>query len=393
MLLFGLLVCGFIMGDLVYGQVPDITGITMLKCGKKRVVYQGETFEECWARGPGIATALSASVSGSGVTAEIIERVPLVQTAPPKGKIKIKFTVTGSASTTRRKVTVTGPLWSDTFRIYIKSKAKITGATVPSFEGFFQNNVDVTLTGKRISSIKIVGITVLSDAFHPVIGENGNPTSASVTASLKPGSNTSTKAVIRLNFGSKLQEATVRIRLFGGNSDACSGLRAHQSTALTYDVKIKAAPYSQNYVQEHIFDRNNRTYKVGDIVSVTIKLAKPAKNPLLAAKNLRITPSRRKRGSRGGRLTKPGEQVYWTLLPSDKFQKAGPSGTPYNANAHHNVITVPAGSRTATITFQVAECPGSGFTNTVKLITWKPDSDDDSFPNRKEVPFTINCRP
>jgi hypothetical protein len=66
-------------------------------------------------------------------------------------------------------------------------------------------------------------------------------------------------------------------------------------------------------------------------------------------------------------------------------------GTTYNPTARFNQITIPAGQQSYAVTFQIASCPGAA-TNAAKFVTWKPDVNNDTSPNRKETAFTILCR-
>jgi hypothetical protein len=366
----GFFVVGFFLQNSSYAQ-PSIT-VDMPDCNKERVLYQGETFDQCFVYGIGLATAVNASVSGPSVTAQIISKSPLAN--GKEDKIQLKFTAGPGATTGQRKVTIHGPqaitgkAWNASFAVNVKPKATLTGGSLTSnLEGSFKDNVDVLLNGANLANIK----KVEAELVPPVFDQNGSQvspyTAGPVQAAINNSTpNTSQQVLVRFNFGSPLSEASVKVKLMGDPNSACDAMRAHsvEATALQSTISIKAQPATQNYVTGHIFDRNDRKYKTQDVVTVTVRLSKAASSK--------------------------GETLYWALLPSDDFSQAGPTGTPYNSNAARNMVTVPAGSINVIITFQVASCSGNS-SYTAKFITWKPDPYDDTTPNRMESNFTVNC--
>ena len=378
-------------------QGGNIQDVIMEKCGNDRVLYQGETFDVCYATGFAITTAANVSVSGAGVTAEITERTPLTKQVPPSGRIRIKFTASKSAALGNRTVTVSGGTFgSGTFTIRIKPRALIPGPTLKTIDGTFKDNVVIGLSGENdISSIKGLSAIVVDEGLNHPLDENGNPTTEiQITDAIL--TNSSTNATVRLDFSKTLSQASVRLRIWGNPNVACSGLRPYHEDALIHIVDIKGKPVTENYVQDHIYDRNDRTYKIGDVVAVTIKLAKPVPSLLeLSANQSTATQQASSSNLQPGTSTSSSNtarKVFWALLPSDSFKQAGLSGTPYNGNAHHNEITFEHGSQTKTISFVVDKCSGGGNTASVKLVTWKPDPYSDSSPNRRETTFTIKCQ-
>ncbi|MDZ7289995.1 MAG: hypothetical protein ONB44_06105 [candidate division KSB1 bacterium] len=407
-----------VLGFFVLPYAALATGIKEVRwdgerCNNERVIHAG-TNAEAEILGDWFENTTSVSVSGSNVSATILEKFNGVQNQVRLGQftgsVKVRFTATASAAGGDRTVTLRhghtfGP--SDTphnvtFTFRLIARAQITSHNIPTLTGPFQT-VDVTLNGSGLSNVEQVLAAVnrnrpLRDAAGQDIP--GSQT-VEVTASFNQQTNTNTRVVVTLTFrgattytqGSPpgtlipvsgtpidLTQATAEITLKSRKD--CSGLNGFGNSGLKHSVEI-SAPLGINYVQDVIFDRNSRTYNIGDVVSVTIRLNRPAVGlPIMAPPNI---PG-------GGGVQMQGENVFWTLLPSNAFEQAGPTGTPYDANIHHNTITIPSGSQTRTITFKVKSCPGGGQINTVKLVTWKPDAFIDTSPNRKEFPFTVSCQ-
>jgi hypothetical protein len=371
----------FLQTTLVFATIERFNGI---KCGNDLVVHQGRTDQviEIFAHFSDLV-AQSVAVSGSGVSASIAKR----HNGPENhgrgygniGSVEIRFNVSSTAAAGNRTVTVRNAEGQavESFTMRVIARASVTNTSVASLSGPFRT-VDVTFDGSGLSNA-FATVTIKRDqAFRDAAGAN-IPGSQQVfaTASVNSQTNSNSRAVVTLNFNNiDLTQVTVEIALKSTN--ACSGLLGF-SDGLKRTVAI-SAPLGTNFVKDVIFDRNNKTYKVGDVVSVTVRLNRPV--------------PQKKGGSLIGGIGKQtaGENVFWTLLPSNAFEQAGPTGTPFNANAHHNTITVATGNQTATITFKVKSCPGSGLTNTVKLVTWKPDAFNDTAPNRKEFSFTIDCQ-
>lgn len=395
-LIFALLALAGLKPDSLGAQGGTIQEVIMEKCGNDRVLYQGETFDVCYATGFGITTATNVAVSGSGVSAQITESTPLVKQVPPTGRIRIKFTADRNAATGNRTVTVSGGTFgSGTFTIRIKPPARIPGPTLKTIDGTFKDNVVVALSGENdISKIKGLSAIIVDEGFNHPLDENGNQTS-NIIVTDEILTNTSASATVRLNFSKTLSQASVRLRIWGDPNVACSGLRPYKENELIHIVDLKGNSVTENYVQDQIFDRNDRTYKVGDVVTVTIKLAKPVPSLLELSGNVATQPissSTPAYQQAGTTSTNAARKVFWALLPSDSFEQAGPSGTAYDPNAHHNEITFTQGAQTKTITFVVKKCAGGGNNASVKLVTWKPDPFNDATPNRKETAFTINCQ-
>lgn len=101
------------------------------------------------ALGPGAATATGVSVSGTGVSASIVERLPM--------SLGVRVTVNQNTPIGERTVTVTYPMGSDTFRIRVTQNPRITHFTsqLPTyFDGCTPHPIDrtVVMAGERLQS-------------------------------------------------------------------------------------------------------------------------------------------------------------------------------------------------------------------------------------------------
>lgn len=354
------------------------------KCNNRAVVVQG-TSSDFVIQGEWVDHAMdNSSVSGTGVSISITERRNGFQN---NGLPSVRFRITANnnAATGNRTVTLRYPLGQDTFTLRVLQRANVTSESLPTFTQPFQNNVDVGLSGVGLSNVTQVSAVIKRDSFTPLLDAGGQDASGvTVSAQVNPQTNNNSRADVRLNFSQRLTRATVEITLTSINS--CSGLRG---APVRHTVTLTAPTGGPNYVKDHLFDRNNRSYRLGDVVTVTVRLDRPVPNPILSqVKNRNKIVAKRITG----KLQPAGETVYWTVIPSNSVKQAGASATPYDANARNNRITIPPGQQTAVITFQVDRCTAAGERNTVKFVTWKPDPNDDSFPNRKETSFTINCQ-
>ena len=340
--------------------------------------------------GPGVDLTTGLSVSNSALTATIQQKWNGAQNAADGGnvlwgKIKINVTANTSAPVGNHIVYINYLVGRDNFNIKVIGKANITGATVPTFSEAFQSNVDVKLTGTGLSSVNASGgatVRIISDSFNQLLDSGGQaaPAGVTVTAQADTATNTDTQVLVRLNFSQRLTKATVEISL--RSSNLCSGLNP---SGLRYNVTVIAPVAGTNYVKDHLFDRTDRTYKIGisttALVTVTIRLDRPVPSGL-------ITPIAMDKST--GVVTGPGV-VYWAVIPSNGIKQAGTGGTRYDPAARYNTVTIPAGQQSIAITFQVASCPGAT-SNAVKFVTWKPDLNNDTSPNRKETTFTILCQ-
>jgi len=351
-----------VFSDSAFAQVPEITGVQMYRCGnKKNVLHQGETQKVLVWGTPGFATALTVSVSGSGVTAQITRRVPYSPAAAnPSPFLVVVFNVSGSAATTRRTVTINGPLWQDTFRIYVRKKARITSVEVPSPQIWFQNNVDVLLRGEKLSKIREVRAVVLS----PVFDVNNNQISpASVTATAvinNSASQSSFQTPIRLNFSRRLTQASVRLQLFG-DKRKCGAMRAHWSNPLTKTVTIKARPSNANFVKSITFPFGS-TFGVGDLVTIQLNL---------------------------NRVSSVREEVWWKLIPGDAVEQVA-GGTAYN-RSNLNKMTIPVGQQSVQVKLGAKQCIGNSTNTSVKIQTWIENPNVNKPPWFKEKLFHISC--
>ncbi len=333
--------------------------------------------------GPGVDLTTGLSVSNSALTATIQQRWNGAQNAADGGnvlwgKIKILVQASASAPVGSHIVYINYPLGKDSFSIKVIGKANVTGATVPTFSVPFQSNIDVKLTGTGLSNVDATGgatVRIISDSFTQLLDSGGQAASGvTVTAQADTSTNTDTQVLVRLNFSQRLTLATVEITLRSGS--ICSGLHPNGAR---FNVTVKAPVAGPNYVKDHLFDRTDRTYKIGAVVTVTVRLDRAVTSGLNAMD--RST----------GVLTGPGV-VYWAVIPSNAIKQAGTSGTPYNPTARYNTITIPAGQQSKAITFQVSGCTAGGTSNSVRFVTWKPDLNNDTAPNRKETTFTILCQ-
>jgi hypothetical protein len=337
--------------------------------------------------GAGVDLTTGLSVSNSALTATIQEKLNGAQNAAAGGnllwgRLKIYVQASASAPAGSHYVYINYPLGKDSFSIKVIGKANITGATLPTFSEPFQSNVDVKLAGTGLSNLNATGgatARIISDSFNPLLDSGGQaaPAGVTVTAQADLTTNTDTQVLVRLNFSQKLTKATVEISLRSNNP--CSGLNP---SGARYNVTLTAPMSSIIYVKDHLFDRTDRTYTVAysttALVTVTVRLDRPV--PTLA-------PLAMDRST--GLVTGPGV-VYWAVVPSSGIKQAT-GGTAYNPTARYNQITIPGGQQSYAITFQIASCPGAS-TNAAKFVTWKPDPNNDTSPNRKETSFTILCR-
>ncbi len=333
--------------------------------------------------GAGVDLTTGLSTSNSALTATIQQRWNGAQNAADGGnvlwgKIKVLIQASASAPAGSHYVYINYPVGRDSFSIKVIGKANVTGAALPTFSEPFQSNVDVKLTGTGLSSVTGATVRIISDSFNQLLDAGGQAASGvSVTAQADTSTNTDTQVLVRLNFSQRLTKATVEVSL--RSSNICSGL---YPSGLRYNVTLTAPLSSVIYVKDHLFDRTDRTYTVAysttALVTVTIRLdrAVPSLAPIAMDRNT-------------GLMSGQGV-VNWAVIPSTGIKQAT-GGTTYNPAARFNQISIPSGQQSYAVTFQIASCPGAA-TNAVKFVTWKPDPNNDTSPNRKETSFTILCR-
>ena len=359
------------------------------KCDGVAAVIQGGT-QTFTIQGVGVDFATGLSVSNPSLSAVIERRWNGAQNQADGGNIawgKLQVKVTAGANTPagNHTVTIKYPIGQDSFALRVIGLARITGATVPSFTQPFSGTVDVVLTGTGLAGARVSSVQFKRDAYTPLLDSSGQelpPLSnyVYITGTVDTANNTDTQVPVRLTFAAtlpRLTKATVVIALSGSGS--CSGLPA------SYTLNLSAPMSGPNYVASHTFDRSS--YTIGDPVTITIRLDRAAgatdgRRPPLG---IQAAPSREQ-----AKLA--GETVYWAVIPSGAILQGGASATPFDPAARYNQITISEGQQVKVISFLVTKCPGGQTTQTIKFITWKPDPNNDTAPNRKESSFTVNCQ-
>jgi len=353
--------------------VASITGITGPKCNNVPAVIQGRS-QDFTIRGEWVDWANNKSrVSGRGVRLRIISK----RAAGKNSTVVIRLTANANAATGVRRVTLRYPSGQDRFNLRVIPRASITRARVPSFTQPFQNNVDVTLEGVSLNNITSVNAVLVNDSFNPVLDAGGQPLSGGVVvrATVNQRTNSRTRAVVRLNFTRRLSRARVELQLRSTNG--CSGIG--NTVALSRTVTISAPATGPNYVDEITFPFGS-SFTVGSVATIEVKLERPVRAPLRVSKKRPLL--RRNQG----------DIVFWKVIPADAFVQA-PGGTPYNPNAF-NRITIPPGDESQRITIRVRECPRGNAVSpnrTVKIQTWRLNTNTTQPPNFKEKLFSISC--
>lgn len=354
------------------------------KCNGVAAVRQGMS-QNFYIQGVGVDLTTGLSVGGSGVTATIVRRWTGAQNQADGGnilwgKIQIKITASSSAAVGNHTVTIKYLVGEDKFTIRVIRKASITGASVPTFSQPFQSNVDVRLTGTGLSNAnQRASIRIIRDAYHPLLdsGSEEVQDTVTVTGAVNTSTNTDTQADVRLNFSERLTKATISIGLSPLSN--CSGLPGG------YTLTLTAPLGGPNYVKSHKFDY--QTYAIGQAATVEIKLDRPVSTsgvPITRPQQPLRKPSTQRQAL--------GETVYWAVIPSNAVQYGGASAAPYDPNARYNQITIPFGKQVKAVSFIISPCTsGTGNINRT-FVTWKPNSSDDSAPNRKQTAFTVRCR-
>jgi hypothetical protein len=397
-----LLFCVFLQSHLAFATIERTIGP---ECGNELVVHQGRSDQivEVFAQGVDVR---AQSVSVSGVSASIVKRHSGAENVKRGygdiGSAEIQFNVNISAAAGNRTVILrykepAGLAIEDRFTVRVIARAAITDITLPPLSSPF-HTVDIVLKGSGLNFSD--GVTLSSSGLtfaeasaivkrdQPLRDAGGQEIPGSrivlVSAFVDLQTNSSNKATVRLDFKSQgapiaLTQATIELTLKSSND--CSALAAFGSAGLKRTFVI-STPAEPNFVQDTIFDRINRTYNVGDVVNITIRLNRPA----VGTKNNPGNPGLITRDSINN------EKVFWTLLPSSAFEQTDAVAAPHDGNANLNTITFFAGEQKATITFKFKSCPGPGRSHAVKLVTWKPNASDNTVPNRKEFPFTVTCQ-
>jgi len=362
-------------------------------CGGELTVTQGSS-EEFDIQGPGVDFAKSVSVSNSSaISAQIVKKWNGAENVrdydersacPGKyewGRIRIKVTATMSAPFLHY-VYINYPAGQDRFTVKVVRKASVTGHTVLTpLTQPFSGPVDVRLTGIGLSNAS-ASASIIIDAYIKLKDSSGNdvacPSASCITAAVNPQTNTDTQVEVRLTFSNlpRLTDATIQIVL--GSSNGCSGLHG---APVTYRVLLKAPLGGPNYVASHNYCVPNQpcttTFMLNATICVTIRLDRPVPGRCFAAID-RST----------GKVTPCGEIVYWTV--SDRSAIKSDGATPYNPNAINNTFYIPNGQQEKRICFIGIKGSSEGITS--KFITWKPDPNTDTFPNRRESNFTVKSQ-
>lgn len=355
----------------------SITHINAPKCNGTPVIIQGRSNDYIitgrWVDWAGN----KSSVSGAGVTLSVLGK----RAAGENSTVTIRLIASNNAATGNRTVTLRYPTGEDRFTIRVMRRARINRSPVPTFTQPFQNNVDVRLEGVGLSNVTVAQAVIKSDSFNPTLDAGGQPLTGGVgvTAVVNQQSNTNSRAVVRLNFTRRLTRAQVEITL--RSRDGCGGIGTFRSGnntfphELTRTVTITAPATGPNYVDEITFPFGS-SFTVGSVATIEVKLERPVKAaPVFTRKRPVI-------------IRNKGDVVYWKLIPANAFEQA-PGGTPYNPNAF-NKITIPPGDESQRITVGVKQSPGNNSgSNTVKIQTWRLNTNTTQPPEFKEQLFTV----
>jgi hypothetical protein len=360
-------------------------------CGGELTVTQGssETFD---IQGFGVDFARSVSVSNtSAISAAIVQKWNGAQNVhefdersicPGKvewGRIRIKVTATMSAPFLHY-VYINYPAGPrDRFTVKVIRRAGVTGHTVLTpLTQPFSGPVDVRLTGIGLSNA-FASAGIIIDAYTKLKDSSGNDvtctTGICITAAVNPQTATDTQVEVRLTFSNlpRLTDATIEFNL--SSSNQCSGLNG---APVRYRVHLTAPRGGPNYVASHNYCIPtipcSTTFTVGAPICVTIRLDRPT-STVCARSFDRST----------GRYTECGEVVYWTVSNRNAIKSDG--STPYDPLAINNIIRIANGQQEKRIC--VIGISGSREGTMSRFITWKPDYQVDTFPNRRESTFII----
>ena len=359
------------------------------KCSNVAAVLQGgnSTF---YVQGPGVDLATTLTTSNSAISARILRKWNGAQNLAdfgnnPQtpgniawGRIQISVSATVSAPAQDHYVYIKYPMGQDRLTIKVIRKAVITGfEVIPPFTKPIFGNVDIKFTGAGLSGARVSDVRFKVDAYNPLLNALGesvtlSPTGAYISGIVNTSTNTDSQADVRLTFTSdlpRLIKATIVITFSG---PFCNGLPVSYTFTLI-------APKGPNAVFDHVYDRLNRTYNPTETVNVTIRLVSP-----VAARTLPISTSTSRVQSPTA-VRDQGQAVYWAVQPSNAVRQTPTTGTPYDQNARYNVVYIPVGQQSKLINFQV----GPFTTTTVNLITWMPDPNNDTWPNRIQSTFRI----
>lgn len=347
---------------------------------------------EITIQGQGVDFARNVTFSNSALRAgDISERLNGFQNQQAGGNLawgRIKFRVTASSNAPvgTHNGYINYPVGPrDTFQIRVIAKARITGHTVQTaLTQPFSGPVDVRLTGTGLRDARVSEVKFIRDAYTKLLDSSGNevpPLAVNVTyvsGLVNSSTNTDTQVDVRFTFSDlpRLTKATIEILLTSSNG--CSGLNA---AAVRYRVTLTAPLGGPNYVASHNYCVPNQTctttFMLNATICVTIRLDRAVPGRCLAVMD-RLT----------GKVKPCGEIVYWTV--SDRSAIKSDGATPYNPLALNNTIWIPNGQQEKRICFIGIKGSREGITS--KFITWKPDPNTDTFPNRRESNFTIKSQ-
>lgn len=327
-------------------------------CSTNIAVHQGREDQTVTVTGLNGTQVKNASVSGSGVFASVMNKTLT--------SIQIQFKAYANAAPGNRTVTIKSQLGSDTFTITVVQEASISGATLPTFSAPYQS-ANVTLQGSGLTGLEGVNVEVQQTPDTPVLDSAGQPIAEAVTGTAVVNTSSASHAGLTVNFFKggqpvQLTQARVKLILRANQYNYCSGFHGDPSGKLEYAVTL-TAPLGPNYVKSITFPYGS-TFNVGSLATIQIDLQRQA----------------------GG---SSGEVVHWKLLPTSAFEQS-PGGTAYNPQAL-NSITIPSGNTFAQITIKVKLCPGRAATNTVKIQTWRINTNTTQPPEFKEAQFYVNC--
>ena len=368
-----------------------ISDIRCTKCDGVCKVHPGGSVEII-IQGQGVDFARSVTFSNPALTATIPQRWNGAQNANEAGgniawgRIKILVRASSSAPVGTHNGYINYPLGPrDTFQIVVIAKAGVTGHTVLTpLTQPFSGPVDVKLTGTGLKKAS-ASVRFIRDAYTKLLDSSGQevPTLTNqmyyyVQGLVNSSTNTDTQVDVRLTFSNlpRLTKATIEIVLT--SSDGCSGL---SGSSQTHRVTLEAPIGGPNYVASHNYCVPNQpcttTFMLNATICVTIRLDRPVPGRCLAVMD-RLT----------GKVKPCGEIVYWTV--SDRSAIKSDGATPYNPLALNNTIWIPNGQQEKRICFIGIKGSREGITS--KFITWKPDPNNDTFPNRRESSFTIKSQ-
>jgi hypothetical protein len=309
--------------------------------------------QSCWVFGPWVDHASSVTVSGSGVTAALVDKSGFINFREliGTGRAKIDFIVSPTASPGIRTVTLDGNRGS--FKVRILSNGRVTGMRFPPQTEFFRR-VDITFTGVGLINPGI------QYSFQGISGAT-----AEVISSRSDG----TEVVVRVSFPNDLAEASGEIKLFekacGSNIAPChkgsdgswvfyAGLSDSQRTNVTIT--------GPNAVRSITFPDGN-SVTVGSVFTIQINLVRVAGTG--------------------------GELVSWQLVPSNVFEEAQGSGTRFSPTGL-NRIRIPTGDTLVRLQVRLRQIPnGCAQQCTAEVQTRMGNINTDQSPYFNSARFTI----